>query len=80
MTWHVHITEHTYHLLKELPTDTCGHVFALFRRLEDDPYATIAPFGIPDGRHYTAAWSHGVIVLALDTDRQRITPLVITAL
>lgn len=63
-----------------LTPDTRSAVFSLFRRLEDDPYAIAQPVGIPDGVNYEAAFPQGIITPIINPEKERITPLTITAL
>ncbi|MDT0345908.1 hypothetical protein [Streptomyces litchfieldiae] len=80
MTWHVHISEHTFEMLTGLGESPRGAVFRLFRRLEEDPHAMAVPMGFGDGPMYTAAFATGLLVVLINPENRRITPVQITSL
>ncbi|MCC3655813.1 hypothetical protein LIX60_31010 [Streptomyces sp. S07_1.15] len=76
----MHITEHTFRMLRGLSDNALGEVFDLFRSLERDPYAAAQPAGIPDGRTFEAAFPHGILTVIVNDETGRITPISVVAL
>lgn len=79
MIWHVHISRATYDAIAGLPEEGRDALFALFRALEEDPYAATVPFGEDDGITREAPFGRwGALVVLVNANTGRITPLSFT--